>query len=74
MIRIDRSRRSDDIWLGQKMIFFVVGAALGVGGMVTGQEWLIWVAVAVLVLGFLLRVLGRRRPGGAPDEESRPPG
>jgi hypothetical protein len=72
MIRVDRSRRGPDIWLGEKMIFFAIGAALGIGGMVTGHEWLVWAAIAVLVLGFVLRLMGRR--GGDDDAAREAPG
>jgi hypothetical protein len=60
MIRVDRSRRDPDVWLGEKMLFFVTGAALGIGGMITGWDWLIYVAIVVLLVGFVLRLLGRR--------------
>jgi membrane protein implicated in regulation of membrane protease activity len=60
MIRLDRNRKRSDVWLGEKMIFFATGAALGIGGMITGLEWLIWLAIAVLVAGFVLRLLDRR--------------
>lgn len=66
-MRLDRSRRAQDIWMGEKMIFFAVGAALGLGGMVTGQEWLIWAAIVVLLIGFVLRLMGRRRGAGGAD-------
>jgi membrane protein implicated in regulation of membrane protease activity len=68
-IRIDRSRRGPDTWLGQKMFFFVTGAAIGVGGMVTGHDWLIWVAIVVLSVGLALRILGRRAAARAPEQE-----
>jgi hypothetical protein len=72
MMRLDR-RRGTDVWLGEKMIFFAIGAALGFGGMLTGQEWLIYVAIFILVSGFVLRLLGRRRAenGDAPPGEER---
>jgi hypothetical protein len=65
MMRLDRNRRSD-VWLGEKMIFFAIGAALGIGGIITGQDWLVWAAIVVLVIGFALRLLARR--GAAADE------
>jgi hypothetical protein len=67
MIRLDRNRQATDVWLGEKMIFFAIGAALGISGMITGTDWLIWAAIAVLILGFVLRVLGRRGQGAAED-------
>jgi hypothetical protein len=65
MIRVDRSRRDPDVWLGEKMLFFVTGAALGIGGMITGWDWLIYVAIVVLLVGFVLRLLGRRARNAA---------
>jgi hypothetical protein len=69
-MRLDRNR-SADIWLGEKMIFFAIGAALGIGGIVTGHDWLVWAAIAVLIIGFALRLLGRR--GSAGGEDVPPP-
>jgi hypothetical protein len=66
VIRLDRSRRGPDVWLGEKMIFFAVGAALGIAGMVTGRDWITYLAIAVLALGLGLRLLGR---GGRQEEE-----
>jgi len=58
---VDRSREADEYpWLAWKVRFFIVGAGLAVGGMVMEMNWLILVAVGVLVAGFLLRYL----PGG----------
>jgi membrane protein implicated in regulation of membrane protease activity len=73
---LDRSRRGEDVWLGQKMLFFVVGAALGVAGMITGLQWIVWLAIAVLAVGLLLRIAGRRsaaaRARREPDREPEP--
>jgi hypothetical protein len=75
MIRLDRSRRDPDIWLGEKMIFFATGAALGLAGMVTGRDWLIWVAIVVLGIGFALRLFSRRTaPAATPDHAERDSG
>jgi hypothetical protein len=75
MIRLDRSRREPDIWLGEKMIFFATGAALGLAGMVAGRDWLIWAAIVVLGIGFALRLLGRRTaPAATPDQAERDSG
>jgi uncharacterized membrane protein YoaK (UPF0700 family) len=68
-IGLDRTRRGEDVWLGQKLLFFVVGAALGVAGMITGRQWIIWVAIAVLALGLVLRLAGRRGPATRARED-----
>jgi hypothetical protein len=67
-IGLDRSRRGEDVWLGQKMIFFAVGAGLGMGGMITGRQWLVWAAIAVLAAGLGLRIAARRRTARHGDE------
>lgn len=72
-MRLDRSRRAeDDIWLGQKMLFFVLGAVIGIFGMATGRDWLVYVAIAVLAAGLILRMLGRRRARGIEREAPEP--
>jgi protein-S-isoprenylcysteine O-methyltransferase Ste14 len=71
---LDRRRHGeDDIWLGQKMLFFVVGAFLGAIGMATDRNWLIYVAIAVLAAGLILRVLGRRTAGQEPEADADRP-
>jgi hypothetical protein len=69
LIFLDRSRRADDYpWLLWKVRLFVIGAGLAVGGMVMDLDWLILVAIAFLLGGFLVRFL----PGGkgvVEDEE-----
>jgi len=60
-IFMDRSRRADHYpWLEWKVRFFVIGAALAVGGMVLEEGWIIGLAIVVLVAGFMIRFL----PGG----------
>lgn len=46
-------------YMDLRIAIFFVGAAVGVFGMVTDTDWLVGVAIAVLVLGFLLRFAGR---------------
>jgi hypothetical protein len=69
-IGLDRSRRGEDVWLGQKMIFFAVGAGLGMGGMITGRQWLVWAAIVVLAAGLALRLAGRRRAARHDDDDA----
>jgi hypothetical protein len=58
---LDRRRNApDDAWLGQKMAFFVAGAAVGAAGMISGRSWIVYIAIAILLLGLVLRILGRR--------------
>ena len=58
---MERNRRADDDpWLHWKVRFFAIGAGLALGGIILGWDWLIPVAIVVLVAGFALRFL----PGG----------
>jgi hypothetical protein len=59
--RVDRSRREEDRFLGQKMLFFVLGAIAGLAGMTTDTDWLIYLAVLLLSAGLVLRMLDSRR-------------
>lgn len=70
----DRSRRAGR-YLEWKVRLFTLGAVLAVVGMATGQMWMTWAAIGVLVTGMLLRFLpgGRERDvasdGDAPGPE-----
>ena len=46
---------------------FGVGAIVGLAGMYARIRWMIWIALAVLVVGFLLRFLPA---GGAEGDDS----
>ena len=79
LFRPSRAQRGPDPYYHWKAILFSVGAALGLGAMVTGRDWLILVAVPILVAGMGLRWL----PGGtarreaeeeAEEEEEHDPG
>jgi hypothetical protein len=75
-VRLDRSRRDPDIWLGQKMLFFVTGAAVGVAGMIIDRPWVIWLAIGILAVGLLLRIQARmaaRRDAAAADADEVEP-
>jgi hypothetical protein len=60
-----REHVGPDPHLNIKLILFAVGAAFGVAGMITGRDWLLYIGIAILVAGALLRF---RRP--APEEEA----
>lgn len=61
MFRPSRSRSGkDDPYVHWKLRLFGVGAALAFAGMGTGLGWLVWVGVAVLGVGLVLRFLPRR--------------
>jgi hypothetical protein len=48
---------------------FGAGGILAIVGIFTDQGWLIDVAIAVLLCGFALRFLGRRRAADVDDDE-----
>jgi hypothetical protein len=67
--RVDRSRRGEDRSLGQKMLIFVLAAVAGLAGMATDTGWLVYLAIALLVGGLILRTLdSRHRAAAAPGD------
>jgi protein-S-isoprenylcysteine O-methyltransferase Ste14 len=76
--RLDRRRQADDdVWLGHKMMVFLIGSLFGVLGMATDRAWMIYVAIVLLAAGLLLRLWGRRRSRLAQqdeEEDQEPPG
>lgn len=59
--RPDRRRRGADPLLPHKMLLFVAGAVLGMIGMATDRNWIVYLAVGVLAVGLLLRFVDRGR-------------
>jgi hypothetical protein len=57
--RPDRRRRGEDRLLGQKMLVFVLGAVIAMAGLATERDWLIYVALVLLLLGLAMRFAGR---------------
>jgi membrane protein implicated in regulation of membrane protease activity len=49
-----------------KMLLFVSGAVLGMIGMATDRNWIVFLAVGVLAVGLLLRFVDR---GGEPPQD-----
>lgn len=62
---IDRTPRDDDPWLRLKVGSFILGAVLALGGMALDLGWLVWVAVAVLLVGFAARFF----PDPGPEDD-----
>lgn len=60
IFRPSRERRGPDRFLEAKMIIFTLGAILAIAGMITDNRLMIIVALAVLLTGIALRLLGRR--------------
>jgi hypothetical protein len=68
LVFLDRSRRAERYPLLEwKVRFFAVGAALAIGGMVLGIDWLVTAAIFILVAGFFLRFF----PGGTGEEDDQ---
>lgn len=72
LIFLRRSRdEAADPWVLAKVRLFSIAAALAVGGMFLDLPWLIWLALAALAVGVLLRFLPHpadSRTGGRNDE------
>lgn len=58
-----------DRWVYPKVILFLVGAALGIAGMVAHIDWLVTVALAVLGVAILLRWITRSRVADAVHDD-----
>ena len=52
---------ADDRWLEVRALTLVVGAALGVVGMTSGRDWLIYAGLGVALIGGILALWRRRR-------------
>lgn len=71
MLGASRRRRSGpDRFLYAKTAAFFLGAGFFFAGVVTGRDWAVLVAVGVLMVGLVLRVMDRREPDGAGEEET----
>jgi hypothetical protein len=57
-----RGAWKSDRFVEWKVGIFFLGAALWVAGAILGLQWLVWVAIGVLLIGVLLRF--------APEEQS----
>ena len=60
-----RASRGDltgaDRFFAIKAVLFVLGASLGIAGMVTETGWLVWIAIGVLAVAIVVRLVGSRR-------------
>jgi hypothetical protein len=66
---ISRRRGQPSPHLEWRIRIFGVGAILAIAGMIADLSWMIWMALAVLLVGFLLRFLPQRGSAEAGVEE-----
>ena len=55
------SERERDRFLELKALMLVLGASLGLAGMLTERSWLVWLGIAVIAAGILVRLIMRRK-------------
>lgn len=55
ILRPSRQRRGEDPHLQTRMLIFAGGAVIALTGIATNRGWLIWIAIAVLAVGALMR-------------------
>lgn len=68
-----RHRSGTDLHLDWKVRIFFAGALIAFIGMVLESSLLVLVAIAVLLVGVLLRFFPRRGQGGGSRSEDGPP-
>jgi hypothetical protein len=61
LFRPDRNRSGSDPALDRRMLVFVLGAVVAMIGMASGNRWIVYLAIAILAVGVVLRVAGHRR-------------
>jgi hypothetical protein len=44
-----------------KALLLVIGASVGVMGMVQDRSWLIWIGIGILLVAMILRLIARRK-------------
>ena len=71
MFRPNRDQPAgEDKWLIPKIFFFVAGAAFGITGMATGNDWPVTVGLLLLICGWILRFATNRVNPPAADTAS----
>jgi membrane protein implicated in regulation of membrane protease activity len=75
MFRPDREQRGEDPLLLVKITIFLVAAAVAFTGMALQRRWIIFTAIILLAVAFLLRFLRPRADDSAAEAEpaSQPP-
>jgi len=70
MFRASRAPQGPDPYLDIRIGLFVIGAILGVTGMVTGVPVIISFGILALAIGMLLRFLSRARSPAEPPPDA----
>jgi general stress protein CsbA len=70
MFRPDREPRGEDPFLLVKLAIFVVAAIIAVIGIGAENEWVVFVAIVILAVGFVLGLIGKRAREKARDASS----
>jgi hypothetical protein len=61
MFRVSRERSGEDRFFAVKAAMLVIGAAVGIAGMVYQIGWLVWAAIVIVGTGIILRLIAARR-------------
>ena len=69
---VDRGRRGPGANLAWRVRLLGLGAVLAMVGISTEREWLVNVALGVLILGFGLRFVGARNGAGEAADDQEP--
>ena len=59
-------------FLVARLWIFAIGAVLAVVGMVLGNDWIVWLAAAVLVSGVVLRLVASRVSADRDESDPAP--
>lgn len=59
MFRVSREKAAGRFFV-VKTFLFVLGASLGIAGMVSQRDWLVVIAIVVLAIGVIFRLIDKR--------------
>jgi hypothetical protein len=68
MFRARRDSRGDDRHFEVKAALLVLGASLGIAGMIYEIGWLVWAAIGVVAVAMILRLIADRQRRNQMDE------
>ncbi|MGQ0814927.1 MAG: hypothetical protein ACT4O1_10740 [Gemmatimonadota bacterium] len=61
IFRAAREKKGDDRFFELKALLLVLGASLGIAGMVSQRSWLVLAGIGVLAVAMILRLFDNRR-------------